>query len=72
MLSYSCPAAPPTRAARFLRALPLEAHLPTGEPEDPHRPPPPPPVPGSEPPPVPEGDPPTEAPPERLKPAWWH
>ncbi|SDB95183.1 hypothetical protein [Paraburkholderia lycopersici] len=41
-----------------------EAHLPTQEPDDPHRPPPP--VPDTEPPPVPEGDPPPEAPPERL------
>lgn len=49
-------------AARFDRAP--EAHLPAGEPEDPHRPPPP--VPDSEPPPLPAGDPPPEAPPERL------
>jgi hypothetical protein len=50
-------------AASFLRAP--EAHLPTEEPENPHRPPPPP-VPDCEPPPVPLGDPPPEAPPERL------
>jgi hypothetical protein len=50
--------------ARFFRAP--EAHLPTEEPDKPHRPPPPP-VPGTEPPPIPAGDPPTEAPPERLR-----
>ena len=54
----------PLLFARFLR-MP-GAHLPTGEPEDPHRQPPPPPVPDIEPPPVPAGDPPPEAPPERL------
>jgi hypothetical protein len=50
-------------AARIRRGA--EAHLPTEEPDNPHRPPPPP-VPDAEPPPVPEGDPPPEAPPERL------
>jgi hypothetical protein len=54
----------PLLAVSLFRAP--EAHLPTEEPENPHRPPPPP-VPDSEPPPVPQGDPPPEAPPERVR-----
>lgn len=66
MLSNPLSSPRPLPAECLLHRTP-EAHLPTEEPNDPHRPPPPPRVPDSEPPPVPAGDPPPEAPPERLR-----